>query len=66
MSLRAAHAAGMIEYWSAQDYSFPEAEVSFNFKTETDLYVLAKAKVQALSLAISRDGQQFAMLCSDR
>ena len=58
--------AGMIEYWSAQDYSFPEAEVSFKFKTETDLYVLAKSKVQALSLAISRDGQQFAMLCSDR
>eukprot|EP00891_Asterochloris_glomerata_P002139 jgi/Astpho2/2139/fgenesh1_pm.00040_%23_3_t len=57
---------GMIEYWSAQDYSFPEAEVSFKFKTETDLYVLAKSKVQALSLAISRDGQQFAMLCSDR
>ena len=56
----------MIEYWSAQDYSFPEAEVSFKFKTETDLYKLAKSKVQALSLAISGDGHQFAMLCSDR
>ena len=59
-------AAGMIEYWSAQDYAFPKAAVNFKFKTETDLYMLAKAKTQALSLAVSRDGTQFAMLCADR
>lgn len=32
---------GMIEYWSASDYTFP-TNLDFQFKTDTDLYEFAK------------------------
>ena len=56
----------MIEYWDIQDHQFPEAAVKFAYKTETDLFALAKAKTRASSLAVSSDGSQFAMFCADR
>ena len=58
--------AGMIEYWSASDYSFPEDSVDFRTKIDTDLYALPKAKAAPQSLDISSDGSQFSIWCSDR
>lgn len=60
------HAAGMIEYWSGTDYTFPQDVVSFKLKLDTDLYALAKAKTSSKSLEISKDGSQFATFSSDR
>ena len=57
---------GMIEYWSATTYSFPEADVDFSTKMDTDLYALPKAKAVPQSLDISNDGSQFAIWSSDR
>ncbi|CAI7799569.1 unnamed protein product [Closterium sp. NIES-53] len=58
--------SGMIEYWSADTYTFPAASVRFKYKTDTDLYALAKAKTTAPSLEISPDGSQFATVSPDR
>eukprot|EP00271_Cylindrocystis_brebissonii_P022293 TRINITY_DN852_c0_g1_i2.p1 TRINITY_DN852_c0_g1~~TRINITY_DN852_c0_g1_i2.p1 ORF type:complete len:547 (-),score=128.77 TRINITY_DN852_c0_g1_i2:474-2114(-) len=60
---------GLIEYWTGDNYSFPLASsgcVNFQYKTETDLYALAKAKTVASSLEISPDCQQFATVSPDR
>ncbi|CAI5996884.1 unnamed protein product [Closterium sp. NIES-64] len=59
-------ASGMIEYWSADTYTFPAASVRFKYKTDTDLYALAKAKTTAPSLEISPEGCQFATVSPDR
>ncbi|CAI5487257.1 unnamed protein product, partial [Closterium sp. Naga37s-1] len=59
-------ASGMIEYWSADTYTFPAASVRFKYKTDTDLYALAKAKTTAPSLEIAPDGSQFATVSPDR
>ena len=58
--------AGLIEYWDIHDHKFPEGAVKFLYKTETDLFALAKAKTRAGSLSVSPDGSQFAMFCADR
>lgn len=58
--------AGVLEYWSASDYSFPSDVVDFKFKLDTDLYVLAKVKAVAHSLEVSRDGAKFVVMSSDR
>jgi len=58
-------AKGLIEYWSTTDYKFP-TDVQFKFKTETDLYDLAKNKTFATSLSVSRDGELFAIMGRDR
>ncbi|CAI5477995.1 unnamed protein product [Closterium sp. Yama58-4] len=58
--------SGMIEYWSADTYTFPSSSVCFKYKTDTDLYALAKAKTTAPSLEISPDGSQFATVSPDR
>jgi len=39
--------------------------VSFRFKTETDLYAVAKARSTPTSLSISPDGEHFALTASD-
>ncbi|CAL5228960.1 g12192 [Coccomyxa viridis] len=57
---------GMIEYWSARGYSFPEEDVDFSTKMDTDLYALPKAKALPQSLELSSDGTQFAIWSSDR
>uniref|UniRef100_A0A915IT14 peptidylprolyl isomerase n=1 Tax=Romanomermis culicivorax TaxID=13658 RepID=A0A915IT14_ROMCU len=58
---------GMVEYWSGakNDYQFPE-NLSFKYKTETDLYEFAKSKVTITSLTISPDGKYFATFATDR
>ncbi|KAK0395069.1 hypothetical protein QR680_001096 [Steinernema hermaphroditum] len=57
---------GMIEYWSGPktEYEFP-TNVSFKYKSDTDLYELPKKKVYARSMAMSPTGHTFAMYCSD-
>ena len=58
--------AGMIEYWSAKEYGFPEEGVDFSTKMDTDLYALPKAKALPQSLDISSNGTMFAIWSSDR
>jgi len=58
--------AGMIEYWSGSDYAFPQDQVAFRMKLDTDLFALAKAKATSKSLEISKDGSQFAIFSTDR
>ena len=57
---------GMIEYWSGSDYTFPQDQVSFTMKLDTDLFALAKAKTSSKALEISKDGTQFATFSTDR
>ncbi|GAB4814723.1 hypothetical protein N2152v2_001769 [Parachlorella kessleri] len=57
---------GVIEYWSASSYGFPAEEVSFQYKLDTDLYALAKAKAVVHSLEVARDGSKFVTMSSDR
>ncbi len=60
------HAAAVIEYWSGTTLKFPSEAVSFRFKLDTDLYVLAKAKTVARALEVSRDGAHFVITSADR
>lgn len=48
------------------DYKFPGNTVHFKYKTDTDLYELAKCKTYALSIAFSPDGKLFACTAPDR
>ncbi len=56
----------MIEYWSGSTYTFPQEQVAFTMKLDTDLFALAKAKTTSKSLEISKDGSQFATFSTDR
>ena len=56
----------MIEYWSGSDYTFPQEQVDFTMKLDTDLFALAKAKTTSKSLEISKDGTQFSTFSTDR
>ncbi len=56
----------MIEYWSGSDYAFPQDQVAFKMKLDTDLFALAKATTTSKSLEISKDGSQFATFSTDR
>ena len=58
-------ARGVIEYWAADgDHGLPKS-VSFRYKTDTDLYAIAKARAAPTALAISPDGEFFAISGSD-
>ncbi|XP_078488585.1 peptidylprolyl isomerase domain and WD repeat-containing protein 1 [Ciona intestinalis] len=59
---------GMLEYWSGQedDYTFPKSAVKFEFKTDTDLYELARLKCHAQSISVAPDGSTFAVIASNR
>ncbi len=58
--------AGMIEYWRSTGQAFPEEDVDFSSKLDTDLYAHAKAKTAVQSLEVCRDGSQFVTFSSDR
>ena len=64
--MRCAPFAGQIEYWSPSSFRFPDDDVAFRSKLDTDLYTLAKAKTVAHSLDVSRDGSQFLVFSFDR
>lgn len=57
---------GMIEYTDCRTLAplVPEA-LSFQYKSDTDLYAIAKAKVVPLSLAVSPQGDKFVVFTSD-
>ena len=58
-------ARGVIEYWRPYgDNGMPNG-VSFKYKMDTDLYALAKAKAAPTALAVSPDGEYFAVCASD-
>ncbi|GBF99133.1 peptidyl-prolyl cis-trans isomerase [Raphidocelis subcapitata] len=57
---------GFIEYWAGTTLKQPPpGALSFSFKLDTDLFVLAQSKTHARSLDVSRDGAQFAAFCAD-
>lgn len=58
--------SGMIEYWCATAYKFPEDKVNFQLKLETDLFELVKQKLPVQTLAVSPDGASFAVISTDR
>ncbi|RMC04471.1 hypothetical protein DUI87_18916 [Hirundo rustica rustica] len=59
--------SGMIEYWTGtpHEYKFPK-NVSWEYKTDTDLYEFAKCKAYPSSISFSPDGKKMATLGSDR
>lgn len=58
---------GILEYWGAEDYGRPPAgAVKFKFKTDTDLYDLAKAKTRPCSISFSPDGSSMAVTARDK
>lgn len=59
-------AKGMIEYWYPATLKFPDKGVEFKFKTETNLYDLAKSKTSVSALEVSPDGKQFVTTSPDR
>ncbi|KAG0602485.1 hypothetical protein M758_10G017100 [Ceratodon purpureus] len=61
-----ADAKALLEYWNPDTLEFPTHGLQFKFKTETDLYSLAKAKTVVSSLEVSPDGKQFVTTSPDR
>jgi peptidylprolyl isomerase domain and WD repeat-containing protein 1 len=58
---------GMLEYWDADSYEPPSSSVvSFRFKSETDLYDLAKSKTWAVNTVLSPTGLTFALFSRDK
>ena len=45
--------------------TFPADSASFSYKSDTDMYALAKARTVALDLTASPDGARFAGVCAD-
>ena len=58
-------AKGLIEYWSSEGEPKAPPGLSFRFKADTDLYALAKARAVPMSLALSPDGEYFAVFAND-
>lgn len=56
---------GLIEMWDADTLGAPEG-VTYKYKSDTDLYELAKGKTTAYSVDISPDGELFACVCADK
>jgi peptidylprolyl isomerase domain and WD repeat-containing protein 1 len=63
-----ADAKGMIEYWKADTYGVPAggSEVTFKYKSDTDLYALAKDKAIPTNLAMSPRGDMFVVTTLDK
>eukprot|EP00056_Hartaetosiga_gracilis_P004445 m.75093 g.75093 ORF g.75093 m.75093 type:complete len:644 (-) comp11832_c0_seq9:112-2043(-) len=57
---------GMIEYWTGSNDDFSEPKnVSFEFKSDTDLYDLLKHRATPYQLSFSPDGTKFVLTASD-
>ncbi|XP_062172482.1 peptidyl-prolyl cis-trans isomerase CYP71 isoform X1 [Alnus glutinosa] len=57
---------GIIEYWSPATFEFPENEVNFRLKSDTDLFEIAKCKTSVSAIEVSPDGKQFSITSPDR
>eukprot|EP00771_Trimastix_marina_P002609 gnl/Trimastix_PCT/375.p1 GENE.gnl/Trimastix_PCT/375~~gnl/Trimastix_PCT/375.p1 ORF type:complete len:632 (-),score=190.46 gnl/Trimastix_PCT/375:270-1970(-) len=59
-------ARGMLEYWSPETHAFPAEQVAFRFKTDTDLFDVARSRSRVCSLAAAPNGKFFACYSTDR
>lgn len=59
-------ARGMIEYWDINSFQQPSEFTTFKFKSETDLYDLAKARTTPFSIIVSPNGHMFATFSRDK
>ncbi|MFQ6619677.1 hypothetical protein Gotur_000866 [Gossypium turneri] len=57
---------GIIEYWSPATLQFPESEVHFRLKSDTNLFEIAKCKTTISAIEVSPDGKQFSITSPDR
>ena len=59
--------SGMIEFWTGPKHFFESpSTLKFEFKTDTDLYEVAKAKSYCSHIAVSNNGLLVAAVCADR
>ncbi|KHN21445.1 peptidyl-prolyl cis-trans isomerase CYP71 isoform X1 [Glycine soja] len=65
-SVLSADAKGIIEYWSPATLQFPENEVNFKLKSDTNLFEIAKCKTSVSAIEVSPDGKQFSITSPDR
>lgn len=59
-------AKGLIEYWSPTTLKFPESEVKFRLKSDTNLFEIVKCKTSVSTMEVSPDGKQFSITSPDR
>jgi peptidylprolyl isomerase domain and WD repeat-containing protein 1 len=58
---------GVLEYWDINNFRLPSIDyVNFQFKSDTDLYDVAKSKASPCNIAVSPAGHQFAMYATDK
>ncbi|KAJ7947957.1 putative Peptidyl-prolyl cis-trans isomerase [Quillaja saponaria] len=57
---------GIIEYWNPTTLQFPEDEVNFRLKSDTNLFVIASSKTSVSTIEVSPDGKQFSITSPDR
>ncbi|KAL9687117.1 hypothetical protein QQ045_031513 [Rhodiola kirilowii] len=57
---------GIIEYSSAATLKFPEDEVDFRLKSDTNLFEIVKSKTVVSTIEVSPDGKQFSITSPDR
>lgn len=65
-SMISADDKGIIEYWNPDTLKFPENEVKFKYKSDTDLFEIVKCKTTVSSIEVSPDGKQFSITSPDR
>lgn len=58
--------SGMIEVWDSESRAFPEDILSYEFKSDTDLYEFAKCKTIPTSIEYSPDGKYMMLMGQDR
>ena len=57
---------GILEYWlPCHGGTFPDSATKFSSKFKTDLFSLARKKIRPKSIAMSPNGNYFAISCSD-
>ncbi|CAI8592901.1 unnamed protein product [Vicia faba] len=61
-----ADAKGFIEYWNPTTLQFPEDEVSFKVRSDTNLFEIVKCKTSLSAIEVSPDGKQFSITSPDR
>ncbi|KAI4386111.1 hypothetical protein MLD38_004072 [Melastoma candidum] len=57
---------GIIEYWNPGTFAFPEDEVKFKLKSDTNLFEIVKCKTTVSAVEVSPDGRQFSITSPDR
>ncbi|KAK2424182.1 peptidyl-prolyl cis-trans isomerase CYP71 [Trifolium repens] len=65
-SVISADTKGIIEYWNPTTLQFPEDEVSFKVRSDTNLFEIVKCKTSVSSIEVSPDGKQFSITSPDR